>query len=349
VSAQQFALGFADGATPVFVVGSITSIQVEHALTLTKEAVPSLVVPGGAIRYSLTVKNAGSLASTSVVISDIVPADTTYIPNSASDGGSESAGVITWPAISLAPAETVLRTVSVQVDPGLVVPPAAFWDDMEAGASGWTTSHAAGSTNWVLVGTNPNSGTSSWFGENVASVSDQLLASSAPIQVPFGSSELEFFHDYSLEKGFDGGVVEISTDGVIWADLGPHAIENPYDDTISSCCSNPLGLRPAFTGSSGGFIRSSFDVSSFAGSQVRIRFRMATDESMADVGWWVDDVVLRTPVRIVNDALAASAEGSGASASTVTELIPVPEPSRRTLLVAGMLGLAAIGRRRYQP
>jgi hypothetical protein len=76
---------------------------------------------------------------------------------------------------------------------------------------------------------------------------------------------------------------------------------------------------------------------------------MATDESMADVGWWVDDVVLRTPVRIVNDALAASAEGSGASASTLTELIPVPEPSRRTLLVAGMLGLAAIGRRRYQP
>jgi hypothetical protein len=162
-----------------------------------------------------------------------------------------------------------------------------------------------------------------------------------------GNIELEFFHDYSLEPGFDGGVVEISTDGALWTDLGPHAIENPYSGTIDTCCLNPIGGSPAFTGSSGGFIRSRFDLSAFAGSQVEIRFRMATDEDVAGTGWWVDDVDVRTPVRIVNDALAVPAEGPTAAASTETEVIP--EPSQWMLLLAGILGLAVIGRGRYRP
>ena len=251
-STQQFALGFVDALSIAVVFGNITSIQVEHAVTLTKVALPSSTAPGGTITYLLTAKNVGSLDATSVVISDVVPANTSYVAST--DGGSESAGVITWPAISLTPSQSVVRGVSVLVDPGLIVPPAAFSDDMEAGSSSWTTSHAAGSTNWLLVGTNPNSGASSWFAEDVSSVSDQLLAVSAPILVPPGSSELEFFHDYSLEAGFDGGVVESSPDGVAWTDLGPHAIENPYDGSISPCCFNPLGNRPAFTGSSGNYM-----------------------------------------------------------------------------------------------
>jgi hypothetical protein len=242
----------------------------------------------------------------------------------------------------------VVRTVSVQVDPNLVVPPVAFSDDMEAGTSNWTTSHDTGSTNWQLVSTSPNSGAFSWFGEDVSGLSDQLLNVAAPILIPSGSSQLEFFHDYSLESGFDGGVVEISTDGVLWTDLGPHAIENPYNGIISTCCLNPIGGSPAFTGSSGGYIRSSFDLSAFAGSQVHIRFRMATDEEIAGAGWWVDDVIVRVPVRIVNDALAAPAEGPTASASTETEVVAVPEPSYSMLLAAGILELAVIGRRRYE-
>ena len=346
VSTQQFILGFVDPSlTFAFVVGDITSIQVDRALTLTKDASPSSTGPGGTILYSLTAQNVGSLDAAAVVISDIVPPNTTYVAGSASDGGSESAGVVSWPAISLAPAQSVMRTVSFQVDPGLIVPPPDFSDDMEAGTASWTTSNApgSGSANWELVGTNPHSGAFSWFGEDVTDLSDQLLAVSAPILVPSGASQLEFFHDYDLEQGFDGGVVEISTDGVLWTDLGPNAIENPYDGTISTCCLNAIGGDPAYTGSSGGFIRSSFDLSTFAGSQVRVRFRLATDESLADVGWWVDDVVVRVPVQIVNDALAEPAEGSAASASRV---IPIPEPSGWMLLIAGLFGLAAIGRQR---
>jgi bacillopeptidase F (M6 metalloprotease family) len=121
-------------------------------------------------------------------------------------------------------------------------------------------------------------------------------------------------------------------------------IENPYNGTVSSCCSNPIGGRQAFTGSSGGFIRSRFDLTAFAGSDVWIRFRMGTDSSVAGNGWWIDDVVMGEV--IVNDGLVDA--GGTARASARTE-ISVPEPSYAVLLISGILGLAAIGRGRYRP
>lgn len=344
-STRQFILGFVDpGLTFEFIIGDITSIQVDRALTLTKTASPPAAQPGTTILYTLSAQNVGNLTAADVVLSDIVPPDTTYVNGSASNGGTESGGVITWPAISLLPTQSVVRTVSLQVDPGLIVPPPLFSDDIELGTSNWTTSHALGSTNWQRVDSHPNGGTYSWFGEDVAALSDQLLAMSNPVLIPAGETHLEFFHDYDLESGFDGGIVEISTDGVLWTDLGPHAIENPYDGILSTCCLNPIGGDPAYTGSSGGFIRSRFDLSTFAGSQIRIRFRLTTDDDLAGVGWWIDDVALKIPLEIVNDALAEPAEGPAAADSRV---IPVPEPSGWSLVIAGLLGLTKIGRGRY--
>ncbi|HRE02579.1 MAG TPA: hypothetical protein PLV68_14860, partial [Ilumatobacteraceae bacterium] len=50
-----------------------------------------------------------------VVLTDTVPANTTFV--SASDGGAESAGTVTWPAVSLAGnGATFTRTLTVQVD-----------------------------------------------------------------------------------------------------------------------------------------------------------------------------------------------------------------------------------------
>jgi hypothetical protein len=250
-----------------------------------------------------------------------------------------------------------VRSFIVEADASLNGLPAAsrFSDDMEGGDSQWTTLHGTGTVDWSIrdksadTSARPDSGVSSWFAENVGVVSDQYLTLASSYPVPLTGATLAFHHYYDLEAVFDGGVVEISTDGVVWADLGP-AFENPYNGvSISSCCGNPLGGRPAFTGWSGGYIRSHFDLTPYAGSSVWIRFRLGTDTIIAQRGWWIDDVDIGE--LIVNDATVDAGGGMGAGGAadaSARNTSQVPEPSLSVLLISGILGLVVLGRGRYR-
>ena len=309
-----------DGLANVYVTARDTdnAFKFSLELVLQKSAAPNPVASGGVLAYTLTVTNTSGQTLNGVSLSDVVPALTTYQAGSASNGGSEAGGVVTWPAITLGPGLSAVRSFEVIVDPGLVGSVVLFSDDMEMGNLNWTPSHPTGSIDWLLVGSNPHSGFASWFGDDVGVVSDQLLTLTVPV-VPLSGATLEFFHEYATEPGFDGGVVEVSTDGAVWSDLGASALENGYNAGINTCCSSPIGGRQAFTGFSGGFIRSRFDLVGFVGLALQVRFRMATDESLIGAGWWIDDVEIATPdVVIQNNALVTSAEGPSASDSTQT-------------------------------
>ena len=103
-----------------------------------------------------------------------------------------------------------------------------------------------------------------------------------------GSPVLSFWHSYVTENTWDGGVVEISANGGAWTDLGSLMTQNGYNGTISASAGGPLAGRQAFTGSSGGYKETRVNLSSYAGQSVRIRFRFATDTSVASApaGTW---------------------------------------------------------------
>ncbi|MCP3964367.1 MAG: tandem-95 repeat protein, partial [bacterium] len=99
----------------------------QHFLSFTVPTVPDLslmkddgrdgVVPGLELTYTLTVTNVGTRDATGVTLSDTLPAEVTFV--SAGDGGAESGGVVTWPAISLASGAGVERTLTVRVSSSL--------------------------------------------------------------------------------------------------------------------------------------------------------------------------------------------------------------------------------------
>ncbi len=318
------------------------ALDLSTPLVLRKSAAPNLATSGGVLVYTLTVTNNTGETVNNISLSDVVPALTTYQAGSASDGGSETAGVVSWPVFSMVPSAIVVRTFAVTVGTGLggIV---AFSDDMDGGSGNWTTTHAAGTVDWVLDGTMPNSGSFAWFGNDVAGVSDQFLVLTSPVTVPPGG-ELSFSHKYQTESGFDGGVVEISADGSTWTDLGSLMIQNGYNDIISADFNSPIGGRPAFSGFFTSYIETMVDLDSFAGTDVRFRFRMATDTSFASIGWFVDDVVVSNGVLIENDAQVTS---DGATAKVATVVTRVPEPSQSLMLGAGLLVLAGLGRQRW--
>ena len=124
---------------------------------------------------------------------------------------------------------------------------------------------------------------------------------------------------------------------------------------------NPLGGRPAFSGVSPGYQTTRINLSTLSGNNVKFRFRLASDNSIADVGWFIDDVVAYTCAALPSAPSGVVAVGGDHSAaltwlapadggSPVTSYVitpyvggvaqpPVPTSSAATsFTVAGLVG-----------
>ncbi len=166
-----------------------------------------------------------------------------------------------------------------------------FEDDFESGTSRWTTQLASGNEDWALSSSEYNSSSHSYFSSDEENIKDDYLISDL-FSVEDGTL-LEFYHYYVLESGFDGGVLEIQEEGSTnWVDAENLIIENGYTKSISTSYDSPIAGRNAWSGDSGGFIKSVVDLSSYAGKNIRIRFRLACDKSVGKTGWYIDDVVV---------------------------------------------------------
>jgi len=107
-----------------------------------------------------------------------------------------------------------------------------------------------------------------------------------------------FWHRFDLEVDFDGGVLEVSTDGgVTYADVtsvGGVFISGAYNHLMGS---GPLATRMAWNGRSAGVLNGTMDkvevdVGALAGQTVVFRWNFRADDLNLDeaVGWWVDDI-----------------------------------------------------------
>ena len=152
---------------------------------------------------------------------------------------------------------------------------------------------------WQLSGLVKASDPFSLFAESPIVVSEMNLISKKPITLPVSSAaQLIFSNNYQLEAGWDGGVVELSSDsGMSWTDLGPYFIKGGYPSRINMS-DNPIAGRFAFTGYTDGFQTSMIDLSPWSGKSIKIKFRLATDESYAARGWNIDDITITDSSRV---------------------------------------------------
>ena len=93
---------------------------------------------------------------------------------------------------------------------------------------------------------------------------------------------------YNIEENWDGGFVQISEDGTNWTSLAtPHTVAD-FDNP--SGYPTILNSLPAYTGSSNGWLKENIDLSPYAGKEISIRFRYATDWGTELEGMFVDNV-----------------------------------------------------------
>jgi serine protease AprX len=129
-------------------------------------------------------------------------------------------------------------------------------------------------------------------------VSDKRLDS--PTWFPFEAYwvRLAFRHNFNFEAssedpnlGFDGGVLEISTDnGNTFQDITAVGsfVNGGYNRTISTDRGSPIAGRQAWSGNSQGFITTTVELP-FSLYLSKLRWRMASDTSGSNEGWRVDD------------------------------------------------------------
>jgi len=130
----------ADGSSMPGSPGSARVVSAQDDATLTFTAVDIAVEKsasvtaadaGDRIVYSVEVANVGTRDATGVVLTDTLGDHVDFV--SASDGGSNDAGIVTWPAFDLAVGATRTFTVTVDVDTPL--PPGATSTVNTAGAT----------------------------------------------------------------------------------------------------------------------------------------------------------------------------------------------------------------------
>jgi plastocyanin len=176
-----------------------------------------------------------------------------------------------------------------------VTPPALPPDWLATNAQGppplWVTSNSGLPV--PPADTLPNAA----FIDDPDTVSDKRLDS---LQFFFGvlKPQITFRHNFNLEAsdadpnlGFDGGELEISTDGGNTfqdiLDAGGSFDAGGYNRTISTDRGSPIAGRQAWSGNSKGFITTVVNLP-FFGNLIRLRWRMASDTSGSSEGWRVD-------------------------------------------------------------
>jgi hypothetical protein len=223
-----------------------------------------------------------------------------------------------------------------------VKPNGAAVDDVEAPMSRWTSaSDPNGNTgsNWRIFQASATE--HFWFGPNPASPADTWLTS-PPLDVGPAPFIVSFKHRYDFERDastgvfYDGAVIELSTDGATWSDVGSLALPG-YPGTLDAPGSNPLAGQRAYVGKSPGYPAFNTEIvdlgTTYAGKTVRLRFRIGSDDAAAAKGWEVDDIsfqgLTNTPfTTVVSDPNTCT---NGAPTATLPAPLEVVEGSAVTL------------------
>lgn len=109
-----------DGA-PTLLQDDINGAQAVYSanpapgLVVTQPPLSAVILPGGLINFTIVAENPGLTAITGATLSDLLPANTAYVANSASDGGAFNNGAVTWTNQTVPAGSKVTRTFQVRV------------------------------------------------------------------------------------------------------------------------------------------------------------------------------------------------------------------------------------------
>lgn len=156
----------------------------------------------------------------------------------------------------------------------------------------WTTKQSDSGVYWKTKTDAADTAPNSMFTPNTGQNGGADLQSPG-YGIETAAAVLKFRNNFNTEKGWDGGVLEISIGAAAFQDIleaGGSFLENGYNGALGEN-QNPLGSRPAWTGNSGGYVTTRVLLPASAkGKTVRFKWRFGEDLNTAVVGWNIDNI-----------------------------------------------------------
>jgi uncharacterized repeat protein (TIGR01451 family) len=306
-------------------------------LKITKKATP-IIKAGDQITYTIQVINHKGVAATNVVVSDELPTGLTYIAGSANRAVTQNGAILSFNIANMNDKDTVTISYKAASDPSKKSI-TSFYDDMERGDANWDLDIPGGNLSadnlWEITTGFAKSGIKAFSVKYPTSNmrTDQVLFTKVKQQISGRQPVLRFWHVFDTQAGFDGGIVQVSTDnGANWRDIGDKFFKNPYRGKIEYSAFSIPNAK-AWWGQSGQnpatWIDSYADLSAYTGQSVQFRFRYATDSLVRSQGWFVDDVTVMDMVNYNSRARLTSAQGDTASAE-IAERGTIVDPAAFT-------------------
>lgn len=158
-----------------------------------------------------------------------------------------------------------------------------FTDDFETGVGQWSgdwglTSPAEGYNSDNSMNDSPGGE----YGDNINSP----MAMTASVDLSGAmSGEVSFYAKWEIEDNWDGCFFEVSTDGAGWTPL-----VTSFTTGASGQGGQTPGGAPVFEGTRANWVLNTVDLSAYLNeSDLRFRFRLASDSSVHESGFFVDD------------------------------------------------------------
>ncbi|MFC7497275.1 MULTISPECIES: M4 family metallopeptidase [unclassified Nocardioides] len=193
-------------------------------------------------------------------------------------------------------------------------------------------------------GSKAHTGDSTWYSTDPDDITDSRLTLRTGVALPAGQASYLHFYQWRLFDSefngdytfYDGGTVRVN---------GANAASMPWvngpTDVLDDRFGNPAGGQLAFSGHTQSVIASRLDLSAFAGTTVTPSFRLAADNGVAGVGWFLDDIVIYT----CDPAPALPGGTAPPPAPAPLPPPPAPQPSAITAAKPVIKGTARVGKR----
>ncbi len=222
---------------------------------------------------------------------DTLPTNVTYV-----SGGNYTAStrVVSFP-VNILPGQTQQYSFTVRVNAGSYFPTVTLLEDSVENQSlpGTFTPTSTTANVWSLSSARSYSPITSYFSSNTDVQSDQSLTLTNSIALGATPPPLTFRHFYNSEYQYDGGVLEISTNGgSTWTNMQNYIVSGGYSGTMDA--STLLANKRAWTGNSGKFVKTKVNLTSFANQNIKIRFRYTCDVGTNIEGWYIDDIAIKS-------------------------------------------------------